>query len=329
MQHWPDIDPQTGLHVLGDELLLKAREAMLLAVQSYNNPRTYFRSEVFIVIAVIAWTYLLHAYFKSMNVDYRHLKTQDGRKVYEKTKHDAFRYWELERCIQHPGCPLDKATKTNLLFLIEIRHEIEHRMTHRVDDALSAKLQACCLNFNRVVSELFGEHLGLHKDLSVALQFVSLSLDQQKSMLQADMLPPNVLTAQQTFEDRLSDEEFNDPRYAFRVAFVQKAVSNRGTADQVVEFVKPGSQEEKEIHRVLLKEVEKAKLKPSQIVTMMKKEGFGKFTMEEHTKLWKAHNARDPAKGYGVKLSDGQWYWYETWVKKAREHCAQRWPAQT
>jgi hypothetical protein len=30
---WPHIDPATGLHYIGDELLLKAREAMLQAVQ--------------------------------------------------------------------------------------------------------------------------------------------------------------------------------------------------------------------------------------------------------------------------------------------------------
>ena len=35
---WPEIEPETGLHLLGDELLIKAREAMLFAVQSYNNP---------------------------------------------------------------------------------------------------------------------------------------------------------------------------------------------------------------------------------------------------------------------------------------------------
>ena len=52
---------------------------MLFAVQSYNNPRTYFRSEIFIVTAIIAWTYLLHAYYKMQNVDYRYkVKRKDG-----------------------------------------------------------------------------------------------------------------------------------------------------------------------------------------------------------------------------------------------------------
>jgi hypothetical protein len=326
LDHWPDIDPQTGLHVLGDELLLKAREAMLLAVQSYNSPKTYFRSEVFIVISMIAWTYLLHAYYKSKNVDYRHHVTKDGKKTAALTQHGAPRYWELEQCIKHNGCPLDTATKNNLLFLIQIRHEIEHRLTHRIDDALSAKLQACCLNFNRVLRQLFGEHLALHRDLSVALQFVSFSLDQQKAMFKDQSLPPNVATAQTKFEAHLTDQEFNDPNYAFRVALVQRAVSNKGKADQVVQIVPAGSEDEAKINRVLLKEVERKKFKPKQVVEAMKAQGFGSFTMDAHSKLWKTLTARDPAKQYGVTLSDGQWYWYETWIARVREYCLEKWP---
>src|SRR5690606_15404468 len=58
LEAWPNVDG-SGLHLIGDELLIKAREAMLHAVQGFNNPRAFFKSEVFIVTAVIAWTYLL------------------------------------------------------------------------------------------------------------------------------------------------------------------------------------------------------------------------------------------------------------------------------
>src|SRR4051812_16651274 len=42
---WPDIDPQTGLSVRGDELLVKAREAMIAAVHIFNGAGLTFRSE--------------------------------------------------------------------------------------------------------------------------------------------------------------------------------------------------------------------------------------------------------------------------------------------
>jgi Domain of unknown function (DUF3644) len=46
------------------ELVKKAREAMLTAVQIYNNPQIDFKSELFIVTSVVAWTYLLHAHYR-------------------------------------------------------------------------------------------------------------------------------------------------------------------------------------------------------------------------------------------------------------------------
>ena len=122
---WPQIDPKTGLHLLDDELLVKAREAMLHAVQGYNTPTTYFKSEVFIVLAVIAWTYLLHWHFGKTGVDYRYWK--DGSVL--KTKYGATKHWELDACLASSKCPLADPTRENLRFLIAIRHEIEHQMT--------------------------------------------------------------------------------------------------------------------------------------------------------------------------------------------------------
>lgn len=46
---WPDIDPVTGLHLKGDELLIKAREAMIAAVHTFNSAGLVFRGELFIV----------------------------------------------------------------------------------------------------------------------------------------------------------------------------------------------------------------------------------------------------------------------------------------
>ena len=59
---------------LAKELLKKAREAMLTAVQIFNNPQVEFKSELFIVTTIIAWTYLLHAYYRRKGVEYRQFK---------------------------------------------------------------------------------------------------------------------------------------------------------------------------------------------------------------------------------------------------------------
>ena len=61
---WPEVDAETGLSLRGDELLIKAREAMIAAVHTFNSAGLTFRAELFIVTAIIAWTYLLHAWLK-------------------------------------------------------------------------------------------------------------------------------------------------------------------------------------------------------------------------------------------------------------------------
>ena len=79
----------------------------------------------------------------------------------------------------------------------------------------------------------------------------------------------------------------NDPAYVYRVAFVPKTANRLSAADVAVEFVKAGSDEAKEINRILLKEVDKKRFTAKQICKMMQDEGFPKFNQEQHTRLWK------------------------------------------
>lgn len=120
-------------------------------VQTFNSAGLTFRAELFIVTAIIAWTYLLHAWFRREGIDYRYAG--------QKTKEGAEKFWELGQCLKQPKCPMKGGVARNLEFLIEIRHEIEHRSTNRIDDALGAKLQSCALNFNGLLKKEFGAQL--------------------------------------------------------------------------------------------------------------------------------------------------------------------------
>ena len=64
-----------------NELIEKSKEAMMSAIQIYNNPLIKFKSEIFIVTSVISWTYLMHAYYRSINVDYRYYKSKVKEKA--------------------------------------------------------------------------------------------------------------------------------------------------------------------------------------------------------------------------------------------------------
>lgn len=307
------------------ELLNKSREAALAAVQVFNNPLITFKSEMFIVNMIIAWTYLLHAYYRSQQIEYRYYEVlPSGRKKFDKTKHGAHKYWELERCLNDDSSPVDKDAANNLRFLIGLRHEIEHQMTTRIDDALSARFQAACLNFNDLIKKMFGEEYGIDKHLSFSLQFTSLSGEQTQALENyKDILPAHVARFVEDYDGQLSVEEYNSPKYAYRVLFTQKTANRPGQADKVVEFVKPDSEAARGINKTyaVIKEKEKTKYLPKQIVAMMQSEGYPRFKMNDHTVLWKKMDAKNETKGYGVKVVNA-WYWYESWMGVVRQHCA-------
>lgn len=319
---WPEVDPETGLSLRGDELLIKAREAMISAVHTFNSAGLTFRAELFIVTAVIAWTYLMHAWFKREGIDYRHTKNENGQRVVVKTPSGAEKYWELGQCLKHPRSPIEQGAKDNLNLLLEIRHEIEHRSTSRIDDALSAKLQACCINFNDAIKAMFGPQYALERRLPIALQFVTFSPDQRAILKKAGTLPRHVETTMDNFEQNLTPEQQADPRFAFRVFMVHKTANRSPGADLAVEIVQPGS-DIAEKFNMALKEVEKKKFLPQAIVNAMTAEGWDLFNMHSHTQLWKRLKAKNPAKGYGAIAVGEVWCWYDTWLNRVREECQQ------
>lgn len=304
------------------ELLTKSREAALAAVQIFNSPLITFKSEVFIVLANIAWTYLLHAHYRKTQVEYRYFNMAGKRRAFHKTKAGAHKYWELERCLNCEYSPVDKNTSNNLQFLIGIRHEIEHQMTSRLDASLSAKFQACCLNYNTYVKKLFGDKHGIDKHLAFSLQFSSISREQVAALPQPDAMPSHIRSFVEGFEGKLSEDEFNNSRYAYRVLFVAKTANRKGQADEVIEFVKADTELAADVNKAytVIREIERPKYLPSGIVKLMQQEGYHRFTMHDHTTLWRKADAKADGKCFGVQV-ERAWYWYDSWLEFVRKHC--------
>jgi len=311
---WPEIDPDTGLSLRGDELLIKAREAMIAAVHIFNSAGLTFRAELFVVSAIIAWTYLLHAWFKREGIDYKYPE--------KKTKAGAERYWELGKCLKHARCPVETGASKNLELLLEIRHEIEHRSTTRIDDALGAKLQACCINFNEVLKKEFGAQHGLEKRLPIALQFVSFGADQRAALKKATDLPAHVASTIDAFEHGLTEDQMKDPAYRIKVGFLPIAAKKPGAADTAVEVFAPGSEEAAALEKLIFKDRDRERYPSGKVVEMVKRRGFPNFEMHHHTKLWQQLDAKNPGKGYG-RLGDykGTWVWFDRWVERVLEYC--------
>jgi hypothetical protein len=86
---------------------VKSREAALSAIKIFNDPLITFKTEAYIVLMVIAWTYLLHAYFRSQKTEYRYYGPgKNGKKAFERTKNGVYKYWELERCLKADNSPI-------------------------------------------------------------------------------------------------------------------------------------------------------------------------------------------------------------------------------
>ncbi len=304
------------------ELIKKSREAMLSAVQIYNNPQVTFKAETFITLAIISWTYLLHAYFRSKGIDYRYFKQRGKKKVFDKTKHGAYRHWDLEHCLNHKENPLDSETTTNLRFLIGIRHEIEHQMTDKIDEDISAKLQACAINFDYYLGNLFGEQYRLNKELALTIQFSPLSPGQYDTLRDTSRVNSSVRNFVVEFESNLTDEELKSARYAYRVLLVPLTAKRQGQADTVLEIVKEDSPLAENVKKeyAMIKETEKRKFLPKEIIARMNDLGFTKFNMHKHTELWKSLDAKNPNNRYGVMVSD-KWYWYERWLLEVEKYC--------
>ena len=264
----------------------------------------------------------MHTYYREKKIEYRYFEKNKTRRMFLTTKNGAHKYWELTNCLKHPKCPIDQATKTNLIFLIGLRHEIEHQMTTKIDNFLSARLQACCLNYNTYLKKLFKNQNGIAKHLSFSLQFSSISQEQIDQLGNYKGLPHNISSYIQNFDRDLNHDLFNDIKFSYRVLFTRKTVNRKGQADQVIEFISEDSNIAKGMNKkyIVVKEKERKKYLPSEIWIAMQKIGFTNFKSHQHTMLWKDQNAKKPSNGFGTQVAK-TWYWYDSWLDFVKDHC--------
>ena len=295
---------------------MKAREAMLSAVQIYNNPLISFKTESFIVLSLIAWTYLLHAYYRGKGTDYRYFTKTGKRKKYSQNPDGSIKYWDLKECVSIIDCPLDKDTINNLIFLIGLRNQIEHRKANGLDSYLSARYQACALNLNFYLKKLHGEKYGLDNNLALSLQFSELDYSQSKVIKDKEgFIPQNVISYVAEFDSKISENEATSNRFAYRLLFTKVLAKRQGQADRVIEFIDPKSDLARKISKeyFVKEETEKPKFSATQIIQKVKEAGYENFKMHQHTQFWQTHDGKNPSKGFGSVVVK-TWCWYQNWA---------------
>lgn len=269
-------DPKTGLNLFDHERLIRAREAIILAVQIFNSAALNFKTEVFVVLANIAWTYLLHEHYDRKGTP---IIQADGRALL------------LSQMIEKGDCPLSEGIRNNLRALKVIRDDVEHKMLGRSDVKWQGLFQACCLNFNKALCELFGPRLTLANDLAFALQFVRMDVE-QLGILNGYEVPAHIQALDARLSEGLTDAQRADLEYQFRVVYTLDAASKTRAH---FEFVRPESAEGKEIRNVLVQYKAADHLyphKPVKVCELVKARSGKAFTSHNHTQAWRLHKVR-------------------------------------
>jgi hypothetical protein len=272
-------DPVTGLNLYGDERLIRAREAMILAVTIFNSGSYRFKTEMFAVLANIAWTYLLHEHYHRKGVP---PLNADGTT------------FALSHMLSRQDSPLSKGIRNNLLSLKAIRDDVEHKMLGRSDIKWLPLFQACCLNFDKTLVSWFGPRVSLQGDLSIALQFGKLELE-QAAQISAYDIPPNITALDALLKKDMKEEELEDLEYRFRVVYTFDSAS-KGSAH--IQFLSPDSAEGKSVQNVLQKfkiADELYQYKPGDVARIVRKASGKPFSVHENTIAWQKHKVRPPS----------------------------------
>jgi hypothetical protein len=205
---------------------------MILAVQIFNSAALKFKTEIFTVLANIAWTYLLHEHYERQSVQ---IIGADGRSLL------------LSQMIERRDCPLSDDVKRNLRAMQILRDKVEHLILGRADLKWSPIFQACCLNFDKALCKLFGTQLTLSNELSIALQFAKINIE-QLALVGKYEVPAHIAAIDAQITEGMTPEQLNSIEFQFRVIYTLDAASKTQAHFQ---FVNPESAEGKEIHNVL------------------------------------------------------------------------------
>jgi hypothetical protein len=275
--HRQAYDAQTGLNRYEDERLIRAREAMILAVQVFNSAGLKFKTEVFTVLANVAWTYLMHEYY--------------SRKLSMKIVNEQGQSMALSEMIARTDCPLQDGVKKNLNALKVLRDEVEHHLLGKADVKWLGIFQACCLNFDQTMCQLFGDKLSLSSDLSFALQFARMNLDQVTQINKYE-LPEHITAVDSLITEGMTAEQLNDTHFQFQVVYTLTAAPK---SKSHIQFVNPDSAEGKEIHNVLSKKIIADELypyKPNKVLKLVVAKTKIGFTSHNHQQAIRKYKVR-------------------------------------
>ncbi|MFH2056223.1 MAG: DUF3644 domain-containing protein [bacterium] len=301
-------------------LITKAREAAILAVETYNRPTATFRSGAFVVLMVVAWTALYQAIFLKRHK--RPFYKKKNSRFYEKIDGD-YRAWELKECISQFHGSKNPPQKSNQLFFVGLRNKIEHRSLPQLDPVIFGECQAFLLNFEELLCGEFGNRFALKTGLVFALQFSDvLHTAQSKAMTTfSEKQFKTVKRYVDTFRSSLSDDVGKDQKYSFRVFLVPKVNNHVKSADVAVEFVRYDASRPEEMKKyehlvTFIKEkqvpvVNLGYLRPTQVIKEITERTGKKFSHYDHQLCFRHFHVRPKTGAEDPTFTDARYCFYD------------------
>lgn len=285
-----------------DDLVDKARESALLAVQTYNNPLTVFRTPAYLILMNIALTALFHAIFERDAIEC-YYKKSDGTP--ERIIDGEPASWELLKCANYYYQGRNTAERANITFLVELRNKIEHRFLPQLDANVAAHCQAMLLNFEDLLRSEFGAFFAIGQSLALSLQFTEIASHQRETIKQFQAnVYDSIRKDIDSFQLNLPDDILQSQKYAFRVFLIPRLGNHASSSDAAIEFIhfditKPEEMKQYDRTVAMVKEkivsvqvANQGKLKPSVVVRRVKEATGKPFSINTHASAWKLYNVR-------------------------------------
>lgn len=317
----------------------KVRQSAIAAVEAYNRPAPRFRTALFIILIVIAWTALFHAvFYKKGRKPWYQKRGKTGKGIrYVKVDGDA-KHWDLAECLKEFYGANTPPERKNLEFLIGLRNRIEHRHLPQLDATLYGECQASLINLEALLVAEFGSRHALTDQLGVALQFSQLIPDEKaKAVKSATKAAAAPVTAYiESFRRGLPSTVLESMKYSFSVYLVPRVASREKAADAAVTFVKVDEASPEELDRiqklnVLIrdKHIPIANLglhKPGDVVGRLNLRLSYEFTVHLHTRAWQVFGVRPPTGATKPAKTDtryciydephGDYLYTEAWIER-------------
>lgn len=191
------------------QFLDKSKNAVLSAVQNYNNPLTTFRTENFIILMTIGFTALFHAIFE-----------KNGWPYIEQRQNKTYLY-DLTKCFKDFRSRSDTVNKYDKTFLCSLESLIEYFKSARdliehqlkdVDDYTYGHCQSWLFCYEHILKNEFGDKFSLKTMLTSAIQF---SNDFAKPIISQELEDFH-----QDFYSKIPDDVKESPFFKLKVRII-------------------------------------------------------------------------------------------------------------